>query len=145
MTVVRQTMQLDFAFLCSFASYLHDNRSVVIGAGVDGIEGAGFPFAAQLSLMARLLAPPGEAVEEHVCRIDLTSPQRQRTRLCEDVKIVAGRDDRYPQSPAVALVVMNLRVEFREAGEHFFHLVVDDTEMKRIDFRVSPTAAAQAV
>lgn len=130
-------MQLDFAFLCSFASYLHDNRSVIIGAGIDGMETATFPFAAQLPLMARLLAPPGESLSGHTCRVEISAPNGHRSRVCENVQVEASRDERYPDSSAVALVVLNLTIEFRQKGEHLFHLFVDEKEAKQIGFRVS--------
>ena len=70
-------MQLEYALLCNVAGYLQDNRLVIFGADVEGIEATGFPtMAPQLCVVAKFMVMPDEPLEGHTICVAIVPARR---------------------------------------------------------------------
>jgi len=128
-------MQLAYAFLSTFAGFLQDERSVIIGADVDQGAVSDLPASIPLHLVAKFRLLPDEPLEGHTIRIEWSKPGGDRETLQADSPLATMRHPRPGRASGVNLNIQ-MQLGFEQEGQYTFHLIADGGLAASMDFFV---------
>ena len=129
-------MEVDFAFLCDYAD--SSGKLNALGVGIDTISVANVPFALpNLYFVAQLRGSSAEAGNKSL-RVDIIDADGTEIAKLEGPIEVRNSE---PATDGVARCVFALHnLEFPHYGDYSLHLLVENNEMKRIGFKVTPAS-----
>lgn len=129
--------ELDFALVCDFVR-LESKSSVanVVGGGIDTIIVEELPAGQSMGLWNRVLFTRSECDREH--RFEVVAQDADGARLLEIRSLISPRwSSSLPAGWKVPIsIAYNLAVPLPHIGDYSFEILLNDSSLKSIPFRV---------
>ncbi len=125
-------MQLDFAMLALGADYTVTGRLHIFGGAFDLMSVPQVPATVPpFNIVARFIADDvAEESGSHDLAVAVVNPAGERTVVSAGHQFAAERNQKHPDKPGAAIVILAILVTFKSFGQYLFELIVDDRTLK---------------
>jgi hypothetical protein len=128
--------EIEYAFLADAAQVQPGSKFHVLGGGVTGLNGPGFPFVhPHLAVLVGLRLNSGERNREHELGFIVSAPDGTEVASANGRVVSHGPADGTDVVLAIAIDLWNLTL--KGAGEHAVHITINGSERKRLPLAVS--------